>query len=281
MEKKIALFAVALIIIFASNSVVLALSPMGPPKALLGEDRWEIGVEYGYQKMDLEASGNVTDIQLAPLFVTTRKGRFKIKDLASNIIMGRVSYGISDNWDAFARVGVADAEDEIERIYPGGATPDVFEGFEGSFGIAWGFGTRATFWQDEDISWGGLFQITWSEPDDGDISLSGDPVFSGTAEFDIWEVQIAVGPTLRLDDNIRVYGGPFLHFVNGDLDLSGQTVEMGSDIRMEASTDLEEESQFGGFAGVHMDVGENTFCYIEGQYTSDAWGVGVGVARRF
>ncbi len=279
MEKKIALFAVALMIVSVSNPVVLALSPMGPPKAMLGQDRWDIGIEYGHQTMDLEAIGNVIDTTDG--FVTIRKGKHNINDLKSNIVMAKAGYGINDDWDAFVRLGLADAKGDIDRIFPDGATPDNYKGFDGSFGLAWGFGTRATFWQDDEVCWGGLFQVTWLEPGDSSISLSGDPVFSGTAEIEIWEVQIAVGPTWRVDDNFRLYGGPFLHFVNGDLDLSGQTVDMGSDIRVEASGDIEEESQFGGYAGAHLDVDENTSCYIECQLTGDAWAIGLGAARRF
>lgn len=279
MEKKIALLAVALIIVFVSNSVVLALSPMGPPKALLGQDRWDIGIEYGHQTMDLEAVGPVQDIQ--PGLTVTRKDRHNIDNFKSNIIMGRAGYGINDDWDAFVRLGVADAKSDIERTFSDGAAPDEYDGFDGSFGLAWGFGTRATFWQDDEISWGGLFQVTWLEPGDSSIGMSGDPVFSGDAEIDIWEVQIAVGPTFRVDDNFRVYGGPFLHFVNGDFDLSGSTVDMGDVLRVEATGDIEEKSQFGGYVGAHLDVDQNTSCCIELQFTGDAWGIGLGAARRF
>ena len=279
MEKRIALFIVCLIVVCLSSSVVVALPPMGPPKALLGQDRWDIGIEYGHQTMDLEAVGNVTDTTAG--FVTIRKGKHNINDLKSNIVTAKAGYGINDDWDAFVRLGLADAKGDIDRIFPDGATPDNYKGFDGSFGLAWGFGTRATFWQDDEVCWGGLFQVTWLEPGDSSISLSGDPVFSGTAEIEIWEVQIAVGPTWRVDDNFRLYGGPFLHFVNGDLDLSGRTVVMGSDISVETSGDIEEESQLGGYAGAHLDVDENTSCYIECQLTGDAWAIGLGAARRF
>jgi opacity protein-like surface antigen len=281
MEKRIALLVFVLIVVGVSSSAVYALPPMGPPKALLGQDRWDVGIEYGNQAMDLEAVGNITEIQVDPEFITVRKGKHNIKDLKSNIVMCRVGYGINENWDAFVRLGVADAKSDIERIYPDGATPEEYKGFDGSFGLAWGFGTRATFWQDDEVSWGGLFQMTWFEPDEGGISLSGDPEFSGDAKIEIWEVQIAVGPTWRIEDNFRVYGGPFLHFVNGDLDISGNTVDMGTEFRLEAKGDIEEESQFGGYAGAHLDVDENTSCYIEYQLTGDAWGIGIGVARRF
>ena len=282
MEKKITLIAAALMIVCASNSAIFALSPMGPPKALLGQDRWDIGIEYGHQTMDLEAVGTVSEIQLDPLFVSPAiKGKHNIEDLKSNLVMARAGYGINDNWDAFVRLGLADAQGDIEQQLPDNAIPDSYEGYDGSFGFAYGFGTRATFWQDDEVSWGGLFQITWMEPDDSSISLSGDPEFSGDADIDIWEVQIAVGPTWRVDDNFRVYGGPFLHFVNGDLDISGRTVDMGTEILMEAEGDIEEESQFGAYAGAHLDVDENTSCYLEFQLTGDAWGIGLGAARRF
>ena len=265
MEKKIVLLAVALMIVTVSDSAVLALSPMGPPKALLGLDRWDIGIEYSNQTMDLDAVGTVTEIIPEFDFVTARKDKHNINDLKSNIILGRVGYGINDNWDAFVRLGLSDAQGDIEHIFPDNATPDEYKGFDGSFGLGWG----------------GLFQITWLEPDDSSITLSDDPEFTGDAEIDIREVQIAVGPTWRADDNIRIYGGPFLHFVDGDLDISGRTVDMGTDILMETSGDVEEDSQFGGYFGAHLDVDENTSCFIEYQLTGDAWGIGIGAARRF
>jgi hypothetical protein len=256
---------------------------MGPPKALLGQDQWSIGLEYARQSVDLESFGTVKDIlvNVPPFpFVTVEDGEHKIQDLESNVVLCQVGYGLSGGWDVFLRLGAADAEDDIERNYPDGAT-DLYEGFDGSFGFAWGLGTRATFWQDGDVSWGGLVQVTWLEPDDSDIGLSGDTNFSGNAEIDFWELQIAVGPTVQMDDNFRIYGGPFLHFVDGDLELSGQTDDAGTQIRVEASGDIEEESQFGGFAGAHWDMNENTACYIEGQLTADAWSIGIGAARRF
>jgi hypothetical protein len=284
MEKKIALFAAALMIMALSNSAVLALVQMGPPKALLGQDRWDIGIEYSHQSMDLEANGDVTEIDIIPGlpdYVAARKVKHKINDLKSNIVLVRAGYGINDSWDAFVRLGLADAKDDIEQDYPDGAG-DTFKGYDGSFGLAWGVGTRATFWQDEQLSWGGLFQITWLDPGDGSVKLSGDPAFSGKADIDnMWEVQIAAGPTWRLENNLRIYGGPFLHFVNGDLDISGSTVDSGTEIHTKSSSDIEEKSQFGGYVGAQLDVDQNTSCIIELQLTSDAWGIGIGAARRF
>ncbi|MFC1603421.1 outer membrane protein [Planctomycetota bacterium] len=284
MEKKITLFVAAFMIACVSNSAAFALSPMGPPKALLGQDRWDIGIEYGYQTMDLESVAKVQETDIISGqddFTVVRKNKHNIDDFKSNLIMARAGYGINDNWDAFVRLGVADAQGDIEHIYPDGATPDQYKGFDGGFGLAWGFGTRATFWQDDEVSWGGLFQITWLKPGDSSISLSDDPQFSGDAEIEIREVQVAIGPTWRVNDTFRLYGGPFLHFVNGDLDISGRTVDMNAEILMETSGDIDEESQLGGYAGAHLYMNENTSCFIELQLTGDAWGIGLGAARRF
>lgn len=288
MEKKIALFAAAVMIMALSNSTVLALVPMGPPKALLGQDRWDIGIEYSHQSLDLEATGDVTELDVIPGvgdFTAVRKVKHKINDLKSDIVMARAGYGINDSWDAFVRLGLANAKGDMEQTYPDGSPTDTFKGYDGSFGLTWGLGTRATFWQDEQLSWGGLVQITWLNPGDGSVRLSSDPAFSGKADIDnLWEVQIAGGPTWRIENNLRIYGGPFLHFVNGDLNINGDTVLPGIppvQANMDYSADIKEKSQFGGYVGAQLDVDQNTSCILEFQVTSDAWGIGIGAARRF
>ena len=285
MEKRIALLAFVLMVVGMSSSAVYALPPMGPPKALLGQDRWEVGIEYGHREMDLEAVGKVRDIQIDPEFITVRKGKHNIDNLKSNIVLGRAGYGINDDWDAFVRLGLVDAKGDIEQTFPDDATSFKYKDFDGNIGFAWGLGTRATFWQDEHVSWGGLFQMTWEKPDESDISLSGDTNFSGTAEIEIWEVQIALGPTVRLVDGFCIYGGPFLHYVNGDLDLSGKTVDTGTKMRVEASGDIEEKSQLGGYFGAYWDMEKLAkglpAINLELQLTGDATAIGLGSVWKF
>jgi hypothetical protein len=123
--------------------------------------------------------------------------------------------------------------------------------------------------------------MTWVEPGDSSISLKGDSNYSGTAEIKYWEVQLAIGPTWQMEDNFSIYGGPFLHFIDGDLDFSGETIDLGSRIGMESTGDIEEKSQFGGYVGASWDASERTSCFIECQLTGDAWGIGIGAARKF
>ncbi len=279
MEKRIALLVVALVVVSMISSVALALPPMGPPRATAGQNQWTIGVEYGRGEMDLEAFGDV-QTEVVGVVVEDDYTRYEINGLESNMIFGNVTYGVQDNLDVFVRLGAADAADEIAED-PASGTGNTFTGLDGSLGFGWGVGTRATFWQDGDVTWGALFQATWLDPDDSDIDLKGDPAFSGTADFEWWEVQVAVGPTVQFDD-FRIYGGPFVHFVGGDLDIKGQDatpVVPGTNL-ITATQDLREESQFGGYFGVQWLIAGNTTCNIEAQATGDAWAVGVGAVWR-
>lgn len=83
-------------------------------------------------------------------------------------------------------------------------------------------------------------------------------------------------------NGFSVYGGPFLHFVTGDLDVEAAGVDSFSAInRVDLSQDIREESEFGVFAGAQGQVNEDTSWFVEFQITGDAWGVGVGGVRKF
>ena len=278
MEKRIAVLVVVLAVTSMFSSVALALPPMGPPRATAGQEQWTVGAEYGRGEMDLETSGDVGSVTLGT--PVNSRTEYDIEGLESNMFFANLSYGIHDSWDVFVRLGAADGEGEIDEN-PASGTGTTYTGMDGSLGFAWGIGTRATFWEDGDVTWGGLFQATWLDPDGSDVDLKGDPAFSGDADLDFWEVQIAAGPTVEFD-NFRVYGGPFLHFVSGDLDISGQTVDPGPiTTTMTASQDIEEQSIFGGYVGAQWLMAESTTCNIEFQATGDAWAIGVSAIWKF
>ena len=279
MEKRTTMLVVALMVVGMCSSVVLALPPMGPPMATAGQGQWTIGAEYGRGQMDLETSGDVREVIPAIPLTTVSQTRFDIEGLESNMIFGNLCYGIQDSWDVFVRLGAADAADEIVEDPPNGGTGDTYSGLDGNFGIAWGLGTKATFWQDGNVTWGGLFQATGFDPGGSDVKLKGDPVFSGDVDLEFWEVQIAAGPTVEFD-SFRVYGGPFLHFAGGDLDISGRTTVGGVTTTMTATQDIGEQSRFGGYVGAQWLMAENTTCNLEFQATGDAWAVGVGAIWR-
>ena len=283
MKKEITLiFFISAII----TSTVFGLTPIGPPRSVMQEGQSAFSIEYFNNEMDLQADGSATETTLPPAPSQTFyfSKEYKIENLQTDMFMTRFDSGIWENWDVFLRLGVSGAEGDITEKTASGASGDKYKDFDGSLGFAWGFGSRVTFYEEDDITWGGLFQVTWASPGDSGIIDKNDTNFSGNAEIKYWEVQLAAGPTLELE-NVRLYGGPFLHFVNGDLDISGTTVDTSTippiTRAVEASHDINEESQLGGFAGAQWYLGNNTSMYGELQFTGDAWGIGLGTTWKF
>ncbi|MBN2317330.1 MAG: hypothetical protein JXM79_25630 [Sedimentisphaerales bacterium] len=285
MAKRIALLTVIFIVIGLSGSVVMALPPMGPPRALVGQDRWAIDVGVSHSKMDLEAYGEAREDPDGAGWLPKTYAKHKIEDLTSNTLLGRLSFGAYDTVDVFVCLGLSDAQDDMTEDLATGGDGNKYTGLECSHGLAYGVGARATFWQEGNIVWGGLFQILWQNPSDGDVDLApidGDPAkLSGDVELDIQEIQVAVGPTITFD-GFSVYGGPFLHFVTGDLDIDASGIDSFAAVnRVELSQDIREESEFGGFIGAQGEVDKNTSWFAEVQLTGDAWGIGIGGMRKF
>jgi len=280
MESRKAQLAVVIIMLtVVCSSPALALPPMGPPKATLGENQWAVDFKYAYQEMDLELNGKVRE-NLGAGWSQNYLTKYTIEELTSNMFLGSLGYGICDTWDVFVHLGAGDAKDDIAEILGCGRPGWRYQGFNGGYGLVWGLGTRATFGQEGNLTWGGLFQMTWSNPGDSSVKLRGDPEFSGDVELDFWEIQIAAGPTLQFD-GFSIYGGPFLHFVKGDMDLKGSTVEESVTLLVESSADIREESIFGGYGGVQWDIAEKVCWYTEYQFTGDAWGFGTGIVWKF
>ena len=285
MNRRMAMLAGVVMVVSLCRSVALALPPMGPPKAMVGQDQWTVGIGFSHGEMDLEAHGKGRENQGVG-FLPIALDKHDIENLTTNVVLGSLGFGVSDTWDVFVSVGGADAGDDITEELASGAAGNKYTGFDSSFEICYGIGSRMTFWEDGDVTWGGLFQILWQNPD-GSIDMSADdgvnPPFTltGDAELDFWEMQIAVGPTWE-GDNFRVYGGPFLHIVNGDIDLDTTGVDsFAATWQVLSSGDIREASQFGGYAGAQWLVAENTSANIEIQFTADAWAVGLGAIWRF
>jgi len=285
MTKRIALFAVIFIVIGLSGSIVMALPPMGPPRALVGQDRWAVDVGVSHSKMDLEAFGEAREDPDGAGWLPASYAEHNIEDLTSNMLLGRLSYGAYDTVDVFVCLGLSDAQDDMTEELATGGDGNKYTELDCSHGFAYGLGARATFWQEGDIVWGGLIQILWENPGDGDVDLTptdGDPSkLSGDVEIDLQEIQVAVGPTVQMQ-GFSVYGGPFLHFVTGDIDIDATGTDSFSAVnRVDLSQDIREESEFGFFAGGQGEVDQDTSWFVEFQITGDAWGIGIGGLRKF
>ena len=238
MVKKL---LVVLVVVGLCSTVALALDPMGPPTAGLKQGQWSIGLEYSYSNMDLSVEGS------------------KLENVKMNKGYANLGYGIANNWEAFIRLGGAEADFKV---------PDEFK-YNGDIGFAYGFGTKVTLWeQSPELKWGGLFQMSWADLS-GTAEEIGGPGKEGV-DLNAREIQIGVGPTWTPAKGFSIYGGPFVHFLHGDYngDATG-------------SADMTEASSFGGWIGAQMDVTENLPVCIEWQHTGDADAFGASIICKF
>jgi hypothetical protein len=271
-----------LLLILGLSSSAMALSPIGPTQAVIGENQWGVGTHTGYQSMDLVADGHF--YEYPPAAATRRtKDKIVLEDIESISSFAQIGFGLCPHWDIYGLIGVSDADGDA-RVKT--ASPAPAQGFtdnqefdvDADHELAGGFGTRFTLVDCETVKWGGMAQITWQQPEGGSAwtDSGGGYRTSGNWELDYWELIVAFGPTV-VYDNVQFYGGPFIHMVRGDMDFSGTTTD-GS--RAKTSQDLEEEAMLGGYAGMQMDLKENMLIYVDGQFTGKAWGIGMGTIFR-
>ncbi len=151
------------------------------------------------------------------------------------------------------------------------------------FGFAFGVGTRGTFCRSGPWAFGGLVQATYFMPGDSDIEYT-DPLWGegvvqvGDAELRFWEAQVSLAASYQVD-TLRLWAGPFLQFVMGDLDRDGEVLFDGENLgdTFDASSDLQQESEIGGHFGGDWSINQQVDLWVEGQVTGDSWFVGVGL----
>ena len=221
-----------IMIVFLFGSPAWALTYMGSPASDVKQGELFLGFDYSSGMVDYEFRGD------------THNGILRHVD--SDLYLGRAGIGLIDGFEVFGRFGVS----EVEKL---------------DNESAWGLGTRATFIEKDNVSWGVLFQLMSLNAEGtgriGDYELNGD--------FDIYEYQLAIGPTFD-NNGSSVYFGPFFHFIDGDADLTSF-----------GSVDIEEESEFGVYVGVLWELADNTTLNIEFQGTDDAKMGGIGLIHKF
>ncbi|MHC4556968.1 MAG: hypothetical protein ACYTFW_07225 [Planctomycetota bacterium] len=273
--RKNWLLGFAIMMVSLSGSTAFALDPMGPPAAGLKQGQVKAGVDYAYSKMDLELSeGTWIEFLDGAYFDSGEATSFTLKDFKVNRIYANLGYGAADNCELFLRLGGTGAEFD-DSIWQDG------EDFETDTDFTIGGGVKVTFLEAGDLKLGGLFQVNGAEFD-GKLDA---PHWSASdfVEVDLVEAQIAVGATYTWADRISVYGGPFLHFVSGDLDDTFSEVDAGSGglLTSEYYWEVNEDSVFGGYIGAQLEFTENCSFNIEYQHTSAADAFGASLMFRF
>ena len=257
----------SVVVVGMFSAAAFALAPMGPPMAPLPQGQYAAVGGYAYSDQNLEISGTG---------ITGTAGEPYVSDIQSDMYYGGLVYGVADGWNIYGVAGIADAE------WDGDGS---FVDFDGDSGFAFAVGVKKTIFTDPDSEtvWGTVFQFsqarriedkfmpttandTWGN---GYISVGG--ATQNTAELDLYAIQLAAGPTVPLCEGVVLYGGPFLNFVEGDLEV--KMPSSGS----RSNYELEQHLEIGGYVGAQMEVGDpNILVGGEFLWTGEAWALGVG-----
>jgi hypothetical protein len=273
MKTKIMLLVIGCTVVSFCASTSLAMDVLGPPAAGLEAGKWSIGADYSHTRMDLdlhnikekEVPGGRTDL-----------ASFKLKHFKTDTVTADIGYGFTNNWEGFLRLGGVKTHDGKGLINSFGGLP--FSTENGDTGFVLGAGTKATFWQRDNLKVGGIFQLSWLNADCTTvIDWGGGDISPYDTELNLMEIQIAVGPTYKLADWISVYGGPFLHYVDGDM--KAEYKEPGYSDKI--TYDITQVSYFGGFIGVQVELVKNVPFNIEWQHTATDDAVAMNLIFRF
>lgn len=269
------LFSAAVLILCLSNSITMALAPIGPPVVNLDKGQWSIGFDHSESEIDFK---------LKSIRGTTFFTRNKTNEVEIENSMGKLRYGINDNWQVFFGFGIAETEyTEMVSCMDGGSLESTMIDFESDTGFAAQIGTKATFYEKGPLGLGALFQANWVTMD-GDYSEATwtDGVFNdsgaGDLDADIMILKFAPGVSYEHHGNVTFYGGPLWQWINGEGDADGLT---GSASGASGKGDFEQDSTFGGWIGLQVNPDSDTVINIEVQKTGSSETFGFSFIKRF
>lgn len=266
--KKIFAFSVsiAFFLLFVSSS--FALEIFGPPSAGLNEAQWGSGFDYSHSRTDLKLRhGNTTDSNYYST-TTSKIASWKIRDFTTDVVTANISLGLTNQVEGFARLGITASRDSESSLveYPVKYAGDQI--------YSYGFGVKATFWEQDDLKLGGICQYSVTKIDSTATIDKGGPYgpWHYSLNMPIQTIQIAVGPTYKLDDTTSVYGGTFFQLIRGDIKLLGADPNgtAGPYVRIHErySAEIRQESLLGGFIGIQMELSKDNPLCIEYQRTA-------------
>ena len=262
--RKSPMIIVAIMLILVCSNVVFGFDPMGPPKAMLSKEEPAGRLEYVYSNMEIGSAN-----PFGPKSVD-------IESIEINKIYANVGYGFADGWEIFGRLGAAAVSvDEDANIGNYGALIG-----NSKFNASVGAGARVTFYESKNLSVGLLAQISYTVIDDfsGNSGTLFDTPATLSTKLTMTEIQVAVGPTWHCTEWLSIYGGPFLHFIDGKVEMVG-TFE-GFSGTFPYSAGIDQREVLGGYIGANLRFSEspNINCNVEFQTTGSRYAVAIQLA---
>lgn len=246
MKKVVVLLCVAWM-----GAGAFGFSFMGPPTAELEQAEWKAGYTFSYSELDIEGKE-----------VSGGGDKYTFKDSEVTRHYFDLGYGLFKNFELNLLLGVASVETGDFDYDDGRLSPGDFHS---SDDFSYGFNAKYTFVDGETIDWGTMLQMTW---------LFGDGKWEGyDEEFEAYDLQIAVGPTIDMG-GWDLYGGGYFYKLDGDLKAKDHGTRIWKD-------DLEEEDSYGGYVGAAFKIMKNTDLAVECPFSRDALGIGASIAWKF
>jgi len=275
--RKLSLSAV-IAILFLSCSVTYALDPLGSAADKLQKGQFGIGVDYSDSEMDFKSKGRsklaIHNLTLGSLVgIQSEKQSLILDGVKVKKTYANFGYGITDNLEAFLRVGAAEADWRDD----------------GDTHLSLGLRTSLTFYEKDAMKFSALAQYSWAESDFDSLPLT--TMVGGTSyplimwgDLSLHEIQISMGPTYELTEGVSLYGGGFFHLMDGSLDLKGSLTTSGLPqfrYDMDSSYDIDQVSELGIYIGTRIKTSNNISWSIEYQHTNSADAIGMRLLWRF
>lgn len=252
---KKAVLIIAVLMLFAMGSIVYA-GQFGPPEPAAKEGKVALGVGY-FNYSAKWKSKNTEDGEE--------------EKMNQNQAYLQLGYGFTKNWEAYLRVGGADAKVR-DVFYTSADDPDV-AGFKSDFKDGYKpFGTigvKGVFNVTPSFGIGPFLQATLysSYKDKTTGTYNVPPVTPASQEIKVKnprEINLGVGLQGKIGETI-IYGGPVAYWAKGKAEWTGTIEGVGTDTE---STTLKEKNNVGGFAGVRIPLSKSLKLEVEGQLKS-------------
>ena len=262
----------SMLFVAALSVNVFAVGNIGTPTAELKAGQWSVGGDYAYSDIDLDTSKwKHTNSAGDPAI----KMPFEFEDVKTNFYYATLGYGLTDNLEVYGRLGIADIKGR-ER-WPESST-DWGSNFDND--LAWGIGARYTFYKQDKVRWGVTAQMNRIDTswDRKETSITYGRI-ERTLDLSAYDLLVAVGPTVDMG-GWKLYGGPFFYMLDGDFDYKETWTSEGGGWE-KGSSDVEEDSSFGGYVGAAIPLAEKIDMTFEVAAISGGWAAGTGVIVRF
>jgi len=285
--------------LFVHVSTAFALAPIGPTTASLKKGQFGASIDYSYGNMDLRAKG-VSTLRQSWGHTRSVSKSIKLKSLNTHEVYGNLRFGITDKLNAFLRIGGANANwkgtslHQFDNFFEVRSTPNWGDNSRPHFAI--GFGTQSTLYDENNWKVGFLSQFSWTKSHyDSVVSTTTFVVDAGpmlpafywepitkemSGRLSLKEMQFALGISHKLRNQSLIYGGPFLHILDGDLNLSSSGFSSPYSSHVKNSFDIDKVVELGGYVGTQLILAKNTSVNIEYQHTPSADVLGLSLMFR-